>query len=186
MRSQDVRLLFMGASIVEGWRSRAGVLWTEVLEPAAALNVGIPGETSGQLLWRVQQGGFLRGLTPAKVVLQVGANDVDLPAEAVAENIHDLVEAVRGQLPAAQILLFTIFPTGSVASAVRHKNTQTNALLMNMHSPPLLVVVECGHLFVDAHGEPDPALLPDGLHLSQEAYARWASVLFPLLELPAA
>ena len=183
MRNEDVKLLFLGASIIEGFKSGAPALWPR-LEAAGALNLGIPGETSGQLLWRVNNG-FLRGLTPDVVVLQVGANDRTLRAEDVAANIGDLVTAVTTQLPKARLILFTIFPTDKAASPLRQKNNATNALLLKLHAPPAVTVVECGHLFVDAAGETVPELLPDGLHLSPLAYARWAGVLFPLLGLTA-
>ncbi|MEW5849981.1 MAG: GDSL-type esterase/lipase family protein [Myxococcota bacterium] len=182
MRNEEVRILFVGASIIEGWRSVATDVWTNVLEPAGALNLGIPGETSGQLMWRVQNG-FLRGLRPDVVVLQVGANDRQVKAEHVAENIADVVREMRKQIPRARIILFSIFPTDRAGSPLRRKNEQTNALLNALAGGEAVRVVDCGNLFVDENGETRPELLPDGLHLSREAYALWAGVLFPLLGL---
>lgn len=184
MKSSDVRILFMGASIISGWRSVAVTTWNGVLEPAGALNIGIPGETSGQLLWRVQHAGFLRGLNPELTVLQIGANDRTLPAHDVAANIRDIVTSSLGAMPRTRIILCAIFPTEKARSPIRLKNDETNALLPGMFEDPRVSVVDHGPLLVDAQGETLPALMPDGLHLSEEGYAVWGSALLPLLGLP--
>jgi len=180
MHPKDVRLLFMGASIISGWKTTANALWTLLLEPRGALNIGIPGETSGQLLWRVQNG-FLRGFSPDITVLQVGANDRELPAEHVAENIGDIVRTCLAQMPTTRMILFGIFPTDRAGSPLRRKNDATNALLRALDAPRVCVV-ECGGMFLDASLEVVPELLPDGLHLSALAYERWSTVLLPLLD----
>jgi lysophospholipase L1-like esterase len=184
MKNADVKILFLGASIMEGWRSVATALWKDVLEPAGALNLGIPGETSGQLLWRLQNN-FLRGLAPHTVVFQVGANDRTVDAAGVAQNIADTVALIRTQLPHARVLVFGILPTDLADSATRRKNALTNQLLAPLVDGDRVQVLDVGDLFVDAAGGLRPDLLPDGLHPSARAYAQWAQRLFPLLGLPA-
>jgi lysophospholipase L1-like esterase len=171
-------LLFLGASIIQQWTTTGRPVWDRHFAPLGALNLGMAGETSGQLWWRLQNN-FLRGLAPRVVVLQVGANDVTLTAQQVAQTLGDITGLLRGQLPHATLLLHGIFPTGPRDGTLRLKNTATNGQIQALSDGQRVQVLDCGALFVDGNGDIPAALMPDGLHLALEAYELWAGVLVP-------
>src|SRR5262245_6131720 len=59
-------LLFVGDSITEGWGNNA--VWQKSYAPRKAVNIGIGGDTTQNVLWRLLNG-EVDGLSPKAVVL---------------------------------------------------------------------------------------------------------------------
>ena len=61
-------LLFLGDSITEGWGNNE--TWKKRYEPRNAVNFGIGGDTTQNVLWRITNG-ELEGLAPKAIVLMI-------------------------------------------------------------------------------------------------------------------
>ena len=72
IKTQPHRVLFLGDSLTEGFNS---AVWHEHLAPRGVLNAGVGGDSTEELLWRLQNGN-LEGPEPEAVVLLIGSNDL--------------------------------------------------------------------------------------------------------------
>ena len=72
-RQGNFDLVFIGDSITDGWRNRGLQVWTKSYAPRPELNLGIGGDRTQHVLWRIQHG-ELDGWKPKAVVLMIGSN----------------------------------------------------------------------------------------------------------------
>jgi len=180
-----VDLLFVGDSITEGWEWGDGEHWKAHFVPLGAANFGIGGDTTQNLLWRLDNGD-VGALKPKVVVVLIGTNNLGrenaTPAEA-ARGVEAVVTKLRAAFPNAKIVLHGIFPCDySPTAEVRQRVKDVNSLLARLDGADGKVVFrDIGPLFLEPDGSILPAVSPDGLHLTPEGYRRWASVLAPLV-----
>jgi lysophospholipase L1-like esterase len=180
-----VDLLFVGDSITEGWEWGDGEHWKRHFAPLGAANFGVGGDTTQNLLWRLDNGDA-GALKPKVVVVLIGTNNLGrenaTPAEA-ARGAEAVVTKLRAAFPEAKIVLHGIFPCDYSPNAeVRQRVKDVNAKLARLDGFDGKVVFrDIGPLFLEPDGSILPAVSPDGLHLTPEGYRRWASVLAPLV-----
>jgi lysophospholipase L1-like esterase len=127
MRSHDVELLFLGDSITQNFERidhepyvNYRPIWDYFYGDRKALNLGFSGDTTGNLLWRIQNG-ELDGMAPRATVLLIGTNNTttthrNWTASQDAGAIGGIVEEVHQQLPMTHIVLAGILPSGQSAS----------------------------------------------------------------------
>src|SRR5580765_322631 len=110
VKEGNVDLLFVGDSITEGWGNNS--VWQKNYTPLNAVNIGIGGDTTENVLWRLENG-EADGITPKVAVLLIGTNNFGLEGhapDAVAKGVAAVVQALRKKLPTTKILLLAIFP----------------------------------------------------------------------------
>lgn len=78
----QARVVFLGDSITHNW---PGPLFRERFAPHQALNLGVPGDPTQSLLWRLRSADWPEALRPGLVVLLVGTNNLGTCVQA--ENI---------------------------------------------------------------------------------------------------
>ena len=181
-----IDLLFLGDSITDSWRKEGAESWARHFAPRRAANFGIWGDAAEHLLWRIENG-ELSGLSPHTTVILIGTNNIPWdPPEAeyspipglVIQAVTQIVQAVRARLPATRIILLGIFPRGEARDFSRSLIELVNKGLALV---PGVTFADLSHLFLE--GDTIPArLMPDQLHLSAEAYRRWAEALIPILD----
>lgn len=180
-----VDLLFVGDSITEGWEWADGLEWKKHFALLGAANFGIGGDTTQNLLWRLDHGD-VGVLKPKVVVVLIGTNNLGrenaTPAEA-ARGIEAVVTKLRTAFPDAKILLHGIFPCDhSPTAEVRGRVKAVNRLLLKLDGRDGKVVVrDIGSIFEEKDGSITKEVMPDGLHLSPEGYRRWAETITPLV-----
>ena len=178
------KVIFVGDSITSEW-SRAGrSVWRERYARYAALNLGVGGDRTENLLWRLSHGN-LAGLSPKVAVLLIGTNNLHNQSQktivaGIAANIAEL----RHRLPRARILLLALFPRGARKGAMRLKALAVNKHLVGLASASdsMVHVLDIGNVFVDKSGAISQAIMPDYLHLSERGYRRWADAMNPKLQ----
>ena len=180
-----VDLLFVGDSITEGWEWGDGEHWKKHFAPLGAANFGIGGDTTQNLLWRLDNGD-VGALKPKVVVVLIGTNNLgreNATAAEAARGVEAVVTKLRAAFPEARIVLHGIFPCDySPKAEVRQRVKGVNSLLARMDGADGKVVFrDIGPIFLESDGSILPAVSPDGLHLTPEGYRRWASVLAPLV-----
>jgi len=172
-------LLFLGDSITEGWGNNA--VWKKHFEPRKAVNFGIGGDTTQNVLWRITNG-ELDGLSPKAVVLLIGTNNFGLHGDApgdVAKGVAAVVDTLRRKLPGAKILLLAVFPRDEKPNTgMRKKIAELNAELAKIEGVRFL---DIGAKFLAADGTLPKDVMPDFLHLSEKGYRIWAEAMEPEL-----
>lgn len=182
-------LLFVGDSITEGWGGAGKAVWAKEYAPGKALNLGIGGDTTQNVLWRLANG-EVQGLKPKVVVLMIGTNNFglngDQPADVV-RGVTAVVASLREKLPGAHVLLLGIFPRDANPKAgIRTKIAEVNTAIAKLADGKAVHFLDIGSTFTEADGSLAKEIMPDFLHLSPAGYERWAEAIRkPLTELVA-
>lgn len=184
-REGHLDMMLLGDSITEGWDS-APEVWNAYFAGRTVANFGISGDTTQNLLWRITEGGELRGLSPKAVVLLVGTNNLDLrndSAEDIALGIGAIVQVLRQSLPDSKVLILGIFPRGAARDAeLRQRIIQTNHAIARLADGNAIHFLDLGARFVSENGDLPAEVMPDAVHLSPKGYAIWADAMQPALE----
>lgn len=189
----DFGMIFLGDSITQGWENAGREVWDKFYAPRKALNLGIGGDRTQHVLWRIQHGN-LDGLdkpaapgqaVPRLVVLMIGTNNSnsqDHTAEEIADGIAAIVGELRHRLPQAKVLLLAVFPRGEKPDAQRAKIDQVNRLIARLADGKSVHYLDIGSKFLQPDGTISPAVMPDFLHLSPKGYETWAEAIEPKLK----
>lgn len=184
-RAGGHRLVFVGDSITQSWRDAGKEVWREVWEPRHALNLGISGDRTQHVLWRLDHGQLAALAAPNNdvraCVVMIGTNNSnrdDHTAEDIADGIVAVVRRLRGSLPKAKVLLLAIFPRGEHPSAQGDKCAAASRLAAAAFAGDDHVACrDIGARFLSADGSLPKAMMPDYLHLSAGGYRAWADAI---------
>ncbi len=111
-------VIFLGDSITQGWEGQKA--WKKYFDSFKPVNLGISGDQTGHVLWRITDGHELDHLDPKAAVLMIGTNNIaQHTAEQIAGGIQAIVEELKRQKPHIKILLLGVFPRGNAPDAER-------------------------------------------------------------------
>jgi len=183
----DIDLVFYGDSITMGWGdAKAGKdVWDKRYAPLKAVNYGIGGDSTRQLLWRIQHG-EVDGISPKVVVLMIGTNNLygDQNAgtdEEIAQGVAEVVKVLREKLPKSKVLVMAILPRQNDYFCGRI--AKINAITAKLDDGKTVRYLDMGGKFLESPGKVKADLYnPDQLHLGPKGYEVWAETMQPLLE----
>ena len=176
---KKAQLIFIGDSITQGWEGEGKEAWADRFSKYDAINLGIGGDRTQHVLWRLNNGN-LEGLSPKAAVVMIGTNNSngeDNTAEQIAEGVRAIVEKLRTKLPSTKVLLVPIFPRGENPNPQRGKILQANQIIQKLADGENVIWVDLGHKFLNEEGRIPRDLMPDYLHLSKNGYEIWADSL---------
>ena len=111
-------VIFLGDSITHGWEGQKA--WQEHFGSFKPVNLGIGGDQTGHVLWRITEGHELDNLKPKAAVIMIGTNNIGgHTAEQIAGGIKAIVEELKKQKPDIKILVLGVFPRGGSGDAER-------------------------------------------------------------------
>lgn len=170
-------VVFIGDSITQGWEGSGKKVWAEHFAPLKAVNLGIGGDQTGHVLWRITEGKELEPLKPKAAVIMIGTNNMGgHSAEQVAGGVKAIVEELRKQKPEMKILVLGIFPRSAKATdKIRDKIKEANATISKLADDKMVFYKDIGEKFLTTDGTLEKKVMPDLLHLSQEGYEIWAT-----------
>ena len=174
----DTRLIFIGDSITHGWENEgAQEVWDQHYNRYDPINLGISGDRTQHVLWRLENGN-IEGISPEAAVVMIGTNNyADNSAAEIADGVTAIVDKLHSELPDTQVLLLAIFPRGEHPNPGRGKLLQTNQILRKLESRPYVHYLDIGHRFIDASGDIPKDIMPDALHPNQKGYQIWADAM---------
>ncbi|MEC9477005.1 MAG: GDSL-type esterase/lipase family protein [Planctomycetota bacterium] len=179
-------LLLVGDSITQSW----GGPGRRVGAPAADVfrhwfgqirvgNLGISGDRTQHLLWRIENG-TLDGANPDVITILIGTNNIhhDPPAD-IARGIEAVVMATRKKVPDALILLHPILARGKNADDEGRQDVLlVNDQLDHLANIEGVEIIDLDAAFLHSDGTIREELYsPDALHLSAAGYEAWARTL---------
>lgn len=181
----DVRLAFLGDSITQGWEGRGEEVWKKYYTDHNAINLGIGGDRTEHVIWRLTHGG-LGKIQPEVLVLMIGTNNtghfMQDPAE-VASGVEEILSLLEQKLPKTKIVLQAILPRGKTKfDLMRLNNIAINDRIAQFADGDRVHFIEIGDQFIESDGSIDPEIMPDYLHLSTKGYEIWAEALEPKLQ----
>ena len=187
-----IDVLLVGDSITQQWgsvleRKPLNAAWQKHFRRYQTVNLGIAGDKTQNVLWRLDHGG-VEGLRPRLVVLLIGNNNMFYTREtgvaAAAQGITACVEKLRAKFPDAELVVATIFPAHRPGHAFYEDIRQTNAALraMQLERDPKIHLLDLCPEMIEADGTLRRGLFQaDNIHLTQDGgYAFFAAQLQPL------
>lgn len=176
---EKAQVIFIGDSITQGWEGAGKEVWEEHFAPLNAINLGIGGDRTQHVLWRLENGN-IKGVKPKAAVVMIGTNNSngeDNSVEQIADGITAIVQKLRDELPSTKVLLIPIFPRSENPTPQRGKTLMVNQIVQKLADGEDVIWVDFGHKFLTEDGRIPADLMPDYLHLTPEAYEIWADSL---------
>jgi lysophospholipase L1-like esterase len=191
-------VVFFGDSISARWDEPGfpGLsVWNSEIAPLGAVDFGIDGDRTQNLIWRLTNG-ELAG-QPKVAVVEIGTNNLiftgqnESPGETAA-GINAVVQTIHAVSPNTRILLLGILPRGeSPSDPVRAEIQQVNSMISGLADGTNVIYLDLSALFLRPDGTIPAGLLQaaDFIHPDTEGYQLMADAvqapIDALLGLPA-
>jgi beta-glucosidase len=174
----NIDLLFVGDSITDWWARAGQPVWNEHFAPLNAANVGIAGDTTQGVLWRMQNG-ELEGFKAKLIVLMLGTNNINRnPVDEIVDGNRLIIEEFRKRQPQAKVLLLGVFPRGADANTpLRATIREMNGKLAALADDRQVFFMDIGDSFLAPDGTLPADVMPDGLHPNEKGYQIWADAI---------
>ena len=166
------RVVFLGDSITEFGN------WDEWFPDRPVLNRGVAGETSEQVLTRLETAVD----EPLGVFLLIGTNDLTaaVPEDRIVANVRAILAGVEHRAPGTPVVVQSVMPR-----TLRYRDELAS---LNRRYQDLVAAAGPHVRYLDlwpALATPDGRLRPeytfDDLHLNGAAYRAWVELLRPVL-----
>ena len=173
-------VVFLGDSITLFWGTATrpapgSASFLKDFAPLGAANFGIVGDTSQNLLYRVENGD-MNG-QPKVVVVMIGINDLlagSTPKQA-ASGVTSVVHAIQTESPNTKILLLGVLP--SEITVLNPAVRQLNTLIARLGRQPGVTYLNPGTQFEGANGIAKPSLMMDLVHPDAAGYQVLANAI---------
>ncbi|GAB5451481.1 MAG: SGNH/GDSL hydrolase family protein [Halioglobus sp.] len=172
-------VVFVGSSSIRLWSSLA-----EDMAPIPVIQNGFGGAKLNDVVYYAER--LVNNFNPRAVVVFAGTNDLHpgstKPPEVLLRSYQAFVSTVRGAQPELPIYFIAITPS-PLRWEIWELAQETNQLITQWSkSQSGLYVIDTGPALLNASGEPGPDnYLFDGLHLSDQGYSIWTSIIKPPL-----
>jgi len=179
-------LLFIGDSITQGWEGSGKATWEKFYGNRKALNLGISGDRTEHVIWRLDHGNLRNQKKAKAAVIMIGTNNTGHsnqdPSE-VKDGIERIISTVRARCPQAKILLLGVFPRGlNPDDPKRQNNDAINEMISKFHTGERIHYLDISDKFLTADGILTKEIMPDALHPRQKGYEIWAEAIEPKLK----
>ena len=164
------RVVFLGDSIFDFWKDDLPS-WEEAIAPLDAVNLGISGDQTQHLLWRVEHGAV--ATMPDAAVLLIGTNNLSagMGDEETARGVAAVVDAIRERSPRTRVLLLGLLPRHlTPIDPMRERIGRVNARLARLDDGEHVRFLDAGAFLLAPDGRIATGLMPDSLHPSADGY----------------
>jgi lysophospholipase L1-like esterase len=190
-------LVFYGDSITQDWERHGpppwadfAPIWQRFYGDRNAVNLGFTGDTTANLLWRIEHG-EASGIDPKVAVVLIGANNLGhlhWSTSDTALGIGAIIRQLRERLPHTKILLLGILPSDRSAWATETTAAVNRGLASQFADATDVRVLDVAHVFL-RDGKLDPSLYLDPrenppeapLHPTAQGQALMAAAMEPTL-----
>ena len=184
MKKGPIQLVFIGDSITDAWRGgEQNKIFKERWGKYNPLNLGISGDKTQHVLWRLEHGELDDLAESAKgVVIMIGTNNLGNPPkstpEDTAKGVECVVKSVRTKLPNAKVLLLAVFPRGMKADDPYRAQLRTlNEAISKLDDGRQVRYLDIGKKFLAEDGTLPKDIMPDALHPNAKGYQIWADTI---------
>jgi len=182
VKQGDVDLIFIGDSITHWWERAGKDVWDKYYGHRNAVNLGIAGDRTQHVLWRLDNGN-IDGISPKVAVVMIGTNNHPPrnTGEEVADGIIAICKKLRMKLPKTKILLLGIFPREQKPCAMREELARASKIASKIADGKMIYYLDIGEKFVERDGSISKEVMYDYLHLTPKGYKIWAEAMEPKL-----
>jgi lysophospholipase L1-like esterase len=177
-------IIFIGDSITARWLSAGKSIWDKIYAPRHALNFGVEGDTTQNVLWRLNNMS-IQNLRPKVAVVLIGANNAENTAHDIANGIRAVLSNTQEAFPGVKIILVGLMPNPFSLE----KFMQVNSLIKGYADNEQVYFLNLIPLMPDVtnigtDGKPESrskGIGPDHIHPDATGYQIWATAMEPLL-----
>ena len=181
LKPGTAEVIFFGDSITQGWGGGGKPVWDRYYAPRKAVNLGIGGDRTQHVLWRLDHG-ELDGIHPKVAVMMIGTNNLSSNSpDEIASAIKLIVARLRDKLPKTKVLLLGIFPRSQTPDARRDRVRAVNDQIKGLDDGQSVRYLDLASTFVNPDGTISKEVMPDFLHLTPRGYRLWAEAIEPTL-----
>ena len=175
-------------------------VWQRHFEPRRAINLGMNGQRTEEILWNLQNGQLEFTQSPKVAMLLIGTNNADdrhfartHSPEEIFTGTRAIVDLIRQRHPSTKILVLRVFPRGgdsekgispptfnSSAKCIetcRRAGELTARLADGKH----VFWLDVNHVFLRSNGTINTELMWDLLHPSPAGTEAWVQAIEPTL-----
>ncbi len=177
-------IIFIGDSITQGWLGTGKAVWDKYYAPRHALDFGIGGDKTQNVLWRLNNMD-IQDLKPKVAVVMIGTNNVENNAHEIADGVKAVLANTQAAFPGVKIILVSILPNARATDKMMQvdsliKNFADDSAIYYLNLVPLMPPVTT----TTADGQIDTnwkGIGKDHLHPDATGYQIWADAMEPLL-----
>jgi len=175
-RQGKIDLIYIGDSIVQRYESVGKPVWDHYYAPRNALNLGISGDRTQHVIWRLDNGN-IEGINPKLAIVMIGQNNGGHnTASEIAEGVTEVVKIIRTKLPKTKILLLGIFQRREKPTPERAVLAEANTIISKL-ADTSTSYMDINSVFVQPDGTIPASLMPDFEHPSELGFKRWAEAI---------
>jgi lysophospholipase L1-like esterase len=187
-RRGKIDVFFLGDSITRRWGATDYpdflANWKQNFFGWNAANFGWGGDTTQNILWRLENG-ELDGVNPKVIVILAGTNNVgrdpgdDARVADITRGVHAVIDLCRKKAPRATIILTAIFPRNDNLAVIPTIN-RINQNIAAFADGKKVRFLNINDKLAGPDGVLFDGVTVDKLHLSLQGYQIWADGLKPL------
>ncbi len=181
IKRRKVDLVFIGDSITAEWERTGVPVWQKYYAKRNAVGLGIGGDQTQWVLWRLGHGN-LEGISPKLAVVMIGTNNASSGDSAadIAAGVQAIVAELRSKVPKTKVLVLAIFPRGKDNNdGLRKINTAANGLIAKVADGKMVYFLNINDKFLDRDGKLSTDIFPDLLHPNAKGYEIWSAAIEP-------
>ncbi len=172
-----VDLIYVGDSIVELYDKQGKDTWDRYYAPRNALNLGISGDRTEHVLWRLDHGN-IDGISPRLAIVMIGQNNGSHnTAEEIGAGVTAVVQKIRAKLPTTKILILAIFSRREKPTEERDVLAKASLISAKLADNKTIFYMDITKIFLRPDGSIPAELMPDFEHPSEKGYRIWAEAI---------
>ncbi len=177
-------IIFIGDSITAGWLGNGKQIWAEKYVPRNALDFGIGGDKTQNVLWRLENMD-VKHLRPKVAVVLIGTNNTMNTPQEIGDGVKAVLDDTQSDFPGVKIILISIMPNRRANEKMMAANTiikqfadEKTVYYLDLvaRMPPVETTGADGKTDTNWKG-----LGKDHLHPDAAGYKIWADAMEPLL-----
>ena len=180
IKSTKYKTVFLGNSLTEMFDVQY------YFNDTTLLNCGIVGDFSEGLLKRLDA---IIKLKPQKLFIEIGINDIieKISLPEICSNYEDLINQIRKESPETKIYIQSNLPVIINRPSLFTNSADVNNLVLQENKNLRVLAKKYNCTFIDIYSElikeknMVTLFIPDGIHLTPEAYIIWTRVVKPYL-----
>ena len=175
-RQGKIDLIYIGDSIVQRYEGVGKHVWDHYYASRNALNLGISGDRTQHVIWRLDHGN-IEGINPKLAIVMIGQNNGGHnTASEIAEGVTEVVKIIRTKLPKTKILLLGIFQRREKPTPERAVLAEANNIISKL-ADSSVHYMDINSVYVQPDGTIPASLMPDFEHPSELGFKRWAEAI---------
>ncbi|MFM2170669.1 MAG: hypothetical protein RI957_898 [Verrucomicrobiota bacterium] len=181
LAGDSIDIGFIGDSITARWRGSDN--WQKHWGSYKAVNMGIGGDRTQNVLWRLQNG-ELEGYKAKAFVVMIGTNNLwakEAKPDEAAAGVKAILDLVQAKQPQAKILLISLLPVGEKPGPGRDSRAAVNDIIKT-YAGGSIAYVDIAEKYLQPDGTISKEVMHDFLHLAPKGYDIWAEAITPKIK----